>query len=79
MAEQLENDEWAGRRAIDKLLAKLATRTAGDIAQQGATPAIVIQGDVHIGGNNIICFGDCARAHKLGAELPRPPTQEPPT
>lgn len=47
------SDDAMGRRAVDKLLARLATRTTADIDQTGARPAIVILGD-----NNTVCLGD---------------------
>lgn len=50
---QHAEDESFGRRAIDKLMARLASRTTADIDQAGATPAIVILGD-----NNVVCLGD---------------------
>lgn len=51
--EEVDDNEVFGRRAMDKVLARLATRTTADINQSGSMPAIVILGD-----NNTVCLGD---------------------
>lgn len=71
----MANDERIGRRAMDRVIAKAMARNAGDIAQQGSAPAVVINGDVHIGGNNVLCFGECARGLNL-ADFLTPPKGE---
>jgi hypothetical protein len=67
-------DDATGRRAIDKLLTRLATtRTTADIDQTGAMPAIVILGD-----NNTVCLGDAfLELLRQRQEAKTPPGQSP--
>jgi hypothetical protein len=66
--QRYEEDAPLGRRAMDKFLARLASRTTADIDQAGAMPAIVILGD-----NNTVCLGDAfleLLKHMRSAETP---------